>query len=68
MNFKGIEPLEPHLIKLFEKICGKKEKNMSRMEMLKECENFEDLTETDKAILCKKTIKKLSNVMKFSKW
>ena len=38
---------------------------MSRREMLKVCEDFGDLTETDKGILA---VKKLSNVMKYTKW
>ena len=64
MKFRDQELLQPHLLKLFDKICVKK-KHMSRREMLKVCEDFGDLTETDKGILA---VKKLSNVMKYTKW
>ena len=56
MKIRDNDPLHSHLIKLFDKICGEM-KHLSRREMLRVSEDFEEPIETDKVILCEKTFK-----------
>ena len=67
MKFRGADPLQPHLVKLFDIVCQKK-KYLSRRELRLECKHFPGLKDSDKELLCDKAVKKLSNVMKNAKW
>ena len=51
MKFRGADPLQPHLVKLFDIVCQKK-KYLSRRELRLECKHFPGLKDSDKELLC----------------